>query len=161
MDALTFREVREILDLIDQSSAAEVTLEVAGTQLHVKRRGARGREAVPQPSLDVAPTPATPTPAPAPTHTPAPQSVSSTGPEGCVAVRAPLAGIFYRAPSPDAPPFVEVGQQVTANTDVCIIEVMKVMNNVKAGVAGAVVEVVGQNEAPVEYQAPIVWIRPS
>lgn len=159
MDALTFREVREILDIIDQSNAAEVKLDFGETQVHVKRRVAGAPAAAP------AQTPAVAAPAPsadkpqAPASAPAP--TAAEGPEGCVAIKAPLAGVFYRAPAPDAPPFVDVGQVITATTDVCIIEAMKVMNTVKSGIAGEVVEIARANEEPVEYHAPVIWVRPS
>lgn len=81
-------------------------------------------------------------------------------PGGLQAVKAPMVGTFYRAPSPGAPPFVEVGDQVEATDDVCLIEVMKLFNSIPAGVAGTVREIVAENGATVEYGEPMLFIEP-
>jgi acetyl-CoA carboxylase biotin carboxyl carrier protein len=78
---------------------------------------------------------------------------------GTVAVRAPLPGTFYRAPRPGAPPFVEVGASVEPNTVVGIIETMKVMNSVPAGIAGEIVAIVAEHGAPVELDATLIRVR--
>ena len=81
-------------------------------------------------------------------------------PEGHL-VKAPMVGTFYRSPAPDKPPFVEVGTRVEADTIVCIIEVMKLMNSVTAGVAGVVTHVLAQNAQPVEAGQPVIAIKPA
>jgi acetyl-CoA carboxylase biotin carboxyl carrier protein len=81
-------------------------------------------------------------------------------PSGGHLVKSPMVGTFYRAPAPDQPPFVEVGARVQADTIVCIIEVMKLMNSVAAGVAGTVTHVLAQNAQPVEAGQPVIAIRP-
>lgn len=75
-------------------------------------------------------------------------------------VKSPSLGLFWRSPQPGAPPFVEVGDEVEPDTTVCIIEVMKLMNHVKAGVAGRVVEIHQENSDMVEFDAPLVTIAP-
>ena len=82
-------------------------------------------------------------------------------PEGMVAVRAPNLGTFYRAPKPGAPAYVEVGQQIDAGTEVCLIEVMKLFTPVKAGVAGTVREVCVDDAAMVEFEQVLVIIEPA
>ena len=84
-----------------------------------------------------------------------------TIPEGMVAVRAPNLGTFYRAPKPGAPAYVEVGQQIDADTEVCLIEVMKLFTPVKAGVAGTVREVCVDDAAMVEFEQVLVIIEPA
>lgn len=167
MTGMTFREVRELLDLVEQGSATEVRLEWGDIRVHVVRKSAAA-EATPQQQVMAAgPTaPSIPASVPEPAVAAATAAEAATRQtlsadyEGCIAVRAPLAGIFYKAPAPDAPPFVDVGQKVTPSTEVCIIEVMKVMNVVKAGVAGTVVAVEPSNEEAVQFQAALLWIRP-
>jgi acetyl-CoA carboxylase biotin carboxyl carrier protein len=78
---------------------------------------------------------------------------------GIVAVRAPLPGTFYRSPRPGAPPFVEVGASVEPNTVVGIIETMKVMNSVPAGIAGEIIAIIAENGAPVELDATLMRVR--
>jgi acetyl-CoA carboxylase biotin carboxyl carrier protein len=105
-------------------------------------------------------TPATPAPAPAAAPA-APTSGPTTAalPDGH-RVTSPSLGLFWRSPQPGAPPFVEVGQQVSAEDTVCIVEVMKLMNHVKAGVAGTVVAIPVANGAMVEFGETIVVIDP-
>jgi acetyl-CoA carboxylase biotin carboxyl carrier protein len=79
---------------------------------------------------------------------------------GLAEVASPLLGIFYRAPKPGEPPFVEVGSKVSEETVVCIIEVMKLMNSVRAGVKGEVVEILALNGALVEYGEVLLRVRP-
>jgi acetyl-CoA carboxylase biotin carboxyl carrier protein len=167
--ALTFSDVEEILRIIDRFPAAEIRFEHGDVKLYVKRAGAAG--AVVQPAAAAAPPPAT---APAATT----ETVAAANPPPAVEVRAstahtnvdrsgqtsidaPLAGVYYAAPSPDAAPFVEVGRQVVKGTELCIIEVMKVMNTVKAPFAGVVVDVTAENGAAVDKGQPLIWIRPA
>jgi len=77
-----------------------------------------------------------------------------------VAVKAPMSGTFFRAPAPDAPPFVEIGAHVAAGDTVCIIEVMKLFNSIAAGAAGIVVEIPVANEQAVTTGQAVIWIRP-
>ncbi len=81
-------------------------------------------------------------------------------PPGAVVVRAPMVGTFYRAPVPGAPPFVEPGSRVAADAIVCIIEVMKLMNSIDAGVGGVVTHVLVEDAEPVEYGQPLIVIDP-
>ncbi len=110
-------------------------------------------QAVAAPAPAAAAAPAAPAPA---ARRPAPAAPSSEGRGEPVA--APIAGVFYRAPSPDAPPFVEVGQQVGADDVIGIVEVMKLMNTVRAGVAGTVVEVCVGDAELVEFEQVLVRI---
>ena len=81
-------------------------------------------------------------------------------PSDATIIKSPMVGTFYRSPAPDKPPFVEVGARVKADTIVCIIEVMKLMNSVPAGVEGVVTHVLAQNAQAVEYGQPLIAIRP-
>jgi acetyl-CoA carboxylase biotin carboxyl carrier protein len=127
-------DVREILRLIDESPLAELHVETDGFVLHVTRDV--GEAAPPSP-------------------------VETVTSEGLLTIEAPMIGTFYRAPGPGEPPFVEVGSTVVPTTVVCIIEVMKMMNSVPAGVAGTVVEVCRENAQPIEYGQPLFRVRPT
>lgn len=81
--------------------------------------------------------------------------------EGLVSVDSPMTGTFYRAPSPGAPPFVEVGSRVAADDTVCLVDVMKLFNSIPAGVAGSLVEICAENEAQVKAGQPLMWIEPA
>jgi acetyl-CoA carboxylase biotin carboxyl carrier protein len=148
---LSDEDVREILRIIDESDLAELRLETEGFSLHVVK-GER--------SLDE-PVPARPSRtttdsqpherAKPPSHEPR---------DGLATITAPILGTFYRAEAPGKPPFVEVGQRVDPETIVCIIEVMKMMNSVPAGVAGTIAEVVADNAELVEYGEPLFRVEP-
>ena len=95
----------------------------------------------------------------APVVAPAQAGAQVVTPEGHL-VKSPMVGTFYRSPAPDQPPFVEVGTRVKADTIVCIVEVMKLMNSVAAGVNGVVTHVLAQNAQPVEAGQPLIAIKP-
>ncbi|MEW6237430.1 MAG: acetyl-CoA carboxylase biotin carboxyl carrier protein [Candidatus Omnitrophota bacterium] len=91
--------------------------------------------------------------------TEAPAPVKAETDESIEIIKAPMVGTFYRAPAPDAPPFVEMGGAVQNSTVVCILEAMKVMNEIKAGVSGTVAEIMVENGQPVEFGQPLFKIR--
>jgi acetyl-CoA carboxylase biotin carboxyl carrier protein len=142
---LSDEDVREILRIIAESPVEELRLETEGFSLYV-RRGAGGGAAseAREPAADRA----------------APPADARESRDGTVAVEAPMLGTFYRAPGPGEDPFVEVGSAVDPDSTVCIIEVMKMMNSVTAGVAGTVVEVAAENGKLVEYGEPLFYVRP-
>ena len=130
-------DVREILRLIDQSDVEELRIETDDLSLHVVRGGPIEHEPVEEP-----------------TAAPEPE----TG--DLVAIPAPMIGTFYRAEAPGAEPFVNVGARVEPTTVVCLIEVMKMMNSVPAGVSGTIVEACVENAELVEYGTPLFRVQP-
>ena len=146
-------DVREILRIIDESDLDELRIETPDFRLHVRRGGALPAE--PE-AVERAPEPAR---APDPAPEPAAAEVASAN--GAATIDAPMLGTFYRASAPGEEPFVDVGSQVGPDTVVCLIEVMKMMNSVKAGVAGTVVEVCARNAELVEYGEPLFRVDPA
>lgn len=153
---LDAKDVEQILKLLEQSSFNELSLEFEGMKLALRRGGA----SPPPPERAAAPVaPVAPTPAAAPAAVvSAPTAPAASGP-GLADVPSPLLGVFYRAPKPGEPAFVEVGQRVEADTVIGIIEVMKLMNTVRAGVTGEIVAIPASNGALVEYGQTLVQIR--
>jgi acetyl-CoA carboxylase biotin carboxyl carrier protein len=148
--SLTAKDVEEIMKLLETSSFDRLSLEVDGMKIELERSGAAPRA----PAAPSAPaTPATPAAAPAPA------ARNNTEP-GLVEVKSPLLGIYYRAPKPGEPPFVEVGSKVDVETVIGIVEVMKLMNSVPAGVKGEIVEIVGGNGELVEHGEVLLLVRP-
>ncbi len=137
--ALSDADVREILRIIDESPLQELKIETDGFSLHVVRGGG--------------PAPATAEPPPAPAAIPAHRA-------GLDTIESPMLGTFYRAEGPGQAPFVDVGSRVEPDTTVCIIEVMKMMNSVPAGVSGTIAEVLPANAELVEYGAPLFRVKP-
>ena len=126
-------DVREILRLIDESQLDELRIDTPGLQLHV-RRGAKLPDAEPEPPAAL--------------------------PAGELhAIESPLLGVFYRASAPGAAPYVDVGTRVEPETVVCLIEVMKMMNSIVAGVSGTIVEICAANAELVELGQPLFRVE--
>jgi acetyl-CoA carboxylase biotin carboxyl carrier protein len=151
--ALTDDDVREILRLIDESELDELRIETAEFKLHVVRGEgtAPPREAA---------APAEAAPAAAASATPAEAAPASLArANGSATIVAPMPGTFYRSEGPGMAPFVEVGAQVEPDTVVCIIEIMKMMNSVPAGVSGTIVEVCAEDAQLVGDGEPLFRVR--
>lgn len=160
--ALTHEDVVNILKIIDESDYDEVRLEFGDLKLHVQKHGALTDGGASPPMRIEARTPAAPAPAaPVPPTATAPHPALAAIPPGMVAVRAPMLGTFYRASAPGESPFVEVGDKVSATDTVCLVEVMKLFNSVKAGVAGTVVSILADNATMVEFDQALVIIDPA
>jgi acetyl-CoA carboxylase biotin carboxyl carrier protein len=155
-------DVLHILKLIDESKFDYFQLEVGELKITVSKGDPIPMGAsAPQPTAALSPTVATPKPQPMPaTSGPAVAAKPAAIPEGMVPITAPLLGTFYVAPEPGAPPFVKVGQQITEDTTVGLIEVMKVFNSVRATVSGTIVEVVVQNGQFVEFGQALFIVKP-
>ena len=145
--SLNAKDVERIMKLLEASHFDRLSLEVDGLKLELARGG--GAKPVRAP--------AAPAPAPATKASPRP---TAAVPEGLVEVKSPLLGVFYRAPKPGQPPFVDVGSKVDEETVIGIIEVMKLMNSARAGIAGEVVEILGQNGEMVEHGEVLMLVRP-
>jgi acetyl-CoA carboxylase biotin carboxyl carrier protein len=159
--SLTAADVAEIMRLVEQSGFDSLTLEMDGIKLSL-RRGGTGEGAVDLKREQSAETAPGPTQAPAPTVSAAPPVVTAAplaADPNLHEVTAPLLGTFYRSPKPGAPPFVEVGARVDEETIVAIIEVMKLMNTVRAGVSGTVTEILVADGALAEYGETLLRVR--
>ena len=151
---LTAKDVAEILGLLESSTFDSLSLEMNGVKLNLRRGSAA-------PTQEVAVHVAAAEPAPvSPAVQSAPRKVRPPSEPGLAEVVSPLLGIFYRAPKPGEPAFVEVGSKVSEETVVGIVEVMKLMNSVHAGVKGEVVEILAANATLVEYGEVLLRVRP-
>ena len=161
---MNLKDIKGIVDLMKKNSVSEFEMEEGDFKIKLKRKGADVESpvmvaapvvpaAAPLPEV-AAPAPAPVTPAPAAASAPAP---APEGPE----VKSPMIGTFYRKPSPDADTYVEVGSVVEPDTVVCIIEAMKVMNEIKAEVKGTIAEVLVEDGKPVEYGQALFRIEPN
>lgn len=161
--SINFNELQDLLGAIAQTDIAEVTLKTETFELIVRRgttvaspvsvAAVTPIAATPTPTLTASPTP---TP-PEPTEPPTPSPIEKKW----VEITSPMVGTFYRAPAPDEAPFVSVGDRVSNGQTVCIIEAMKLMNEIEAELTGEVMEIVVDNGQPVEYGQTLMWINPS
>ena len=164
---MTPKELKQILQALVEHGVSELTLETPDYKLTVRRGGEVQMVAVPQvaapvPAQAPAPVPAPAlAPAPAPAEAaPAPEASKADECPGCVEIRAPIVGTFYRAPAPDAPPYVKEGDRVEKGQVLCIIEAMKLMNEIESEVSGIVKKILVENGEPVEYGQPLFLIQP-
>jgi acetyl-CoA carboxylase biotin carboxyl carrier protein len=159
---LDLDEIRAIIRLATEADIAELVVEAAHVKVHVKKTAAA---AVPAPaSVPTALPGGTAAPPPgAGEHAISPDGARPAG-EGAaryVPIVAPMVGTFYRAPKPDAPPFVNEGDVVQTGQTVCVLEAMKMFNEIPSEVAGRVVRVLAENGAPVEYGQPLFLVDPA
>ena len=162
MDKRTFQDINTLIALFENSDWQELSIEVKDFSLHLSREAGAtglGRQLTlpaqdrPQGIAAEAP-PATEEPAAVT------ESVDEQALDGLAVVRAPNLGLFYRSPKPGAPPYVQVGEEVSENTEVCLIEVMKLFTPVVAGVNGTVRSVCVEDGALVEYDQPLFHVEP-
>ena len=156
---MDLKDIKAIIDLMKKNSISEFELERQDFKIRLKRGGgaAAGGPAIAydEPQITfAAPGTLPPTGAVGLTATPSPSGASAE-----LEIKAPMIGTFYRAPSPEAGNYVEVGAEVNPDTVVCIIEAMKVMNEIKAEVKGVISQVLVENAKPVEFGQPMFKIR--
>ncbi|EMT2660300.1 acetyl-CoA carboxylase biotin carboxyl carrier protein [Neisseria gonorrhoeae] len=152
---MDLRKLKKLIDLVEESGIAEIEVTEGEEKVRITRTIAAA----------AAPVYAAPVPAAAPAVTPAAAPVAASAPAAAPAARdlsdaqkSPMVGTFYRAPGPNAAAFVEVGQQVKAGNTLCIIEAMKLMNEIEAEKSGTVKEILVENGTPVEFGEPLFII---
>lgn len=151
-------KVKEILELVKSLSeleVSEVELELEGLKLRVKKElsiqvPVKEEKGVPSPAFSPVGTPATLGREEAPHF-----------PPDAVVIRSPIVGTFYRAPSPDALPYVDIGNMVNKGQTLCIIEAMKIMNEIESEVKGEILDILVENAESVEYSQPLFLVRPT
>lgn len=168
---MNFKEIKELIELIDNSNLSEVKIERDGLKLTVRTNEypsgmASQMLSMPQMTTMAPQAPMVQNTASAPqaaAETKAVESAAQGGEDssGYVEVRSPMVGTFYRAPAPDKPPYVAVGDNIKPNSVVCIIEAMKLFNEVEAEVRGKIVKVLVEDAAPVEYDQPLFLVDPN
>ena len=150
--SLSLADLDQIMKLFDQSNFSEMKLKAGELELHLRKPGG-AVQPVAEARAALAPVPQAPAP-----QAPVAQAPPPPGP-GEVDVLSPLLGVYYRAPKPGQPPFVEVGQFVEDETIIGIVEVMKLMNSVRAGASGHVTAIHAANAEMVEFEQPLIRVR--
>jgi acetyl-CoA carboxylase biotin carboxyl carrier protein len=159
---LDVREIKEILKLLEEQSITEFELEQEGVKLRICRQTAQNHAAPPAPEAlpaRVAPSRPVPVTAAPAASGPAPVPTAAETAENETVVKSPIVGTFYRSPDPNAPSFVSVGDRVKVGQVLCIIEAMKLMNEIEAEIAGEVLRIHPENGQPVQYGDPLFTIR--
>jgi acetyl-CoA carboxylase biotin carboxyl carrier protein len=151
---MEFKDLKKIIDLVKEKEIVEFDLQDGDFRLSTKLQSSTPAPPAAAPAVPAAP------PAPAPASTPAMMSAEVSAEVKGPAIQSPMVGTFYRASSPDADPFVAVGDVVTPETTVCIIEAMKVMNEIKSEMKGKIKSINVENGEAVEFGQPLFEIEP-
>ncbi|RCL71141.1 MAG: acetyl-CoA carboxylase biotin carboxyl carrier protein [Flavobacteriales bacterium] len=155
---MELKEIQNLIKFVAKSGASEVSLEMGDIKITVKTD--KGEKAVPVAAIPQA-APVVVTPTPVPVAAPAaPAAPAETAVEGHT-VKSPIIGTFYRKPSPDKPNFVEVGDRVAEGDTLCVIEAMKLFNEIEAETSGTIVKILVDDSSPVEFDQPLFVIDPS
>jgi acetyl-CoA carboxylase biotin carboxyl carrier protein len=164
---MTINEIQDLIKFIAKAGVTEVEIEKKDFKITIKseipkKKGATGMEAAIQVPMPVAAAmPAAPVvvaPAPA---VPAPEAKATSKEDNYITVKSPMIGTFYRRSSPDKDPFVEVGKSISTGDVVCVIEAMKLFNEIESEVNGKIVKILVDDNSPVEYDQPLFLVDPS
>lgn len=155
---MDIRKVKKLIELLEESNINEIEIKEGEESVRISRtasnQGVQAFAPMPYPQAPMAPAPQ---PAAAPAQAPAAEAAPAAAPQGHT-VNSPMVGTFYRAPSPTAAPFVEVGQTVKAGEPICIVEAMKMMNQIEADKSGVVEAILVEDGQPVEFDQPLIVI---
>ncbi|MDD5355058.1 MAG: acetyl-CoA carboxylase biotin carboxyl carrier protein [Candidatus Omnitrophica bacterium] len=152
---MNIKEIKEMIALMNENKLLELEIEKEGMRIRLKKEsletqlGVKSHQIVDMPHFNVT------------QETTQTQAKKEEQANNLIEVKAPMVGTFYRAPSPESPSFVEVGQNIEVGHVVCIIEAMKLMNEIKSEIKGKIVEVLVENGHPVEFGQPLFLIEPA
>ena len=154
---MDLRKLKKLIDLVQESGIGEIEITEGEEKVRISRQvpGGAGPMLMAPAMQPMAYAAAMPAPGAPPAAAPAPEPAEPKGHQ----LKSPMVGTFYRAPSPGAPPFVEVGQAVTKGQTLCIIEAMKLLNEIESDVAGTIKAILVENGQPVEYGQPLFLIE--
>ncbi|NOH63996.1 acetyl-CoA carboxylase biotin carboxyl carrier protein [Vibrio sp. RE88] len=155
---MDIRKIKKLIELVEESGIAELEISEGEESVRISRNGSAAPAPIQYAAAPVAAAPA-PAPAAAPAAAPAPAAEAAPAVPTGHQVLSPMVGTFYRAPSPDAKAFIEVGQSVTAGETLCIVEAMKMMNQIEADKSGVVTAILVDDGQPVEFDQPLVVIE--
>ena len=170
---MDIKEIQELIKFVAKSGATEVNLEIDNVKISIKSPAKKG--AVPETTIiqqipvaqsptAVMPAPAAATPTPTPTPTPAADAPGKTDPsddDKYITIKSPMIGTFYRKPAPDKDTFVNVGDSIKSGDVLCVIEAMKLFNEIESELSGKIVKVLVDDSTPVEYDQPLFLVDPS
>jgi acetyl-CoA carboxylase biotin carboxyl carrier protein len=154
------KEIRDLITFIAESGLDEVNLETEEIKLHVRKQGTTVIQTA-APVMQAAPAAPVAPVAPATPAAPAAPAAPKSDDSKYVAIKSPMIGTFYRSAKPESPAFANVGDKVSAGQTVCIIEAMKLFNEIESEISGTIVKVLVDNASPVEYDQPLFLVDPS
>lgn len=161
---MDFKQIQELIKMINKSNIGEVSIEEKGFKLTIKQKEEAPQQvfAAPQqlPVYQAAPAPQASPAAPA-AQPEKSKAATDSATDNLITIKSPMIGTFYRSSSPGKPPFVEIGDEITSGKVVCIIEAMKLFNEIESEVKGRIVKVLADDASPVEYDQPLFLVDPA
>jgi len=149
---MNIKEIKEMINLMNENNLLELEIEREGLRIKIKK-------AIPQPTEETHPSVIIEKiPQKIPVETPKEEALPKA-PTKTIEIRSPMVGTFYRAPSPESPPYVEVGSIIEPGQVICIIEAMKLMNEIKSEIRGKILEILVENAEPVEFDQPLFLVE--
>jgi acetyl-CoA carboxylase biotin carboxyl carrier protein len=159
---MNLSQIQELIKFVSKSGVSEVAIEQKDFKITIKATEARGKmQEVIQVAMPAAAPVVMPAAAPAVAAAPAPAAPVAEVKGNTIEVRSPMIGTFYRSPGPDKPAFIEVGQTIKTGDTVCVIEAMKLFNEIESEVSGTIVKVLVNDSTPVEYDQPLFLVEPA
>jgi len=160
---MDFKQIQELIKLVNDSNIGEVTIEQKEFRVTIKQKEEQVTQMVagPMQAPMFAPAPQQQLSSSAPTQVQEKPKQEVAAPSNTITIKSPMIGTFYRRPSPDKPNFVELGDEVTPGKVVCIIEAMKLFNEIESEVKGKIVKMLVEDASPVEYDQPLFLVEPS
>ncbi|MEQ6123790.1 acetyl-CoA carboxylase biotin carboxyl carrier protein [Pseudotenacibaculum sp. MALMAid0570] len=163
---MDIKEIQSLIKFVAKSGASEVKLEMEDVKITIKTGSSKTETTIVQaapvasvPQAMPAPAPVAAAPASAPAETASNDAAEDTS--KYITIKSPIIGTFYRKPSPDKPNFVEVGSEIKTGDTVCIIEAMKLFNEIESEVSGKIVKILADDSSPVEFDQPLFLVDPS
>ncbi len=163
---MDIKEIQSLIKFVAKSGASEVKLETPDLKITIRTGAPSGAaettvvQQIPVAAAPVSvPTPVAPAPEPVAPETPA--AAAAEEDSKYITIKSPIIGTFYRKPSPDKPPFVEVGDVIAQGDVLCVIEAMKLFNDIESEVSGKIVKILAEDSSPVEFDQPLFLIDPS
>ncbi|HEY4062684.1 MAG TPA: acetyl-CoA carboxylase biotin carboxyl carrier protein [Puia sp.] len=162
---MDFKQIQELIKMINKSNIGEVSIEEKGFKLTIKQKEepvqqliAAPMQAQPMSNMAMAPAAAA---QPASAAADKPSKAPEAPPSNAVTIKSPMIGTFYRSPTPDKPSFINVGDEIDPGKVVCIIEAMKLFNEIESEVKGRIIKVLVEDASPVEYDQPLFLVEPA
>lgn len=162
---MDFKQIQELIRMINKSNIGEVTIEEKGFKVTIRQKQDQVQQVIAAPAVPAYTASSAPAPVAAAS---APQASSADKPKpaeaataNTITIKSPMIGTFYRSPSPDKPSFINVGDEIAPGKVVCIIEAMKLFNEIESEVSGRIVKVLVEDASPVEYDQPLFLVEPA
>src|SRR3954447_7287117 len=159
---MDFKQIQELIKIVNKSNIGELSIEENDFKITIKQKEEKTQTIVSAPATVYAPppTPVTP-PVTPPTSAETAPATAAQKTENLITIKSPMIGTFYRRSSPDKPPFAEIGDEITPGKVVCIIEAMKLFNEIESEVSGTIVKILVDDASPVEYDQPLFLVEPA